>query len=148
MKDQTRAELMTKIEAGEVPLRDLAGLSKTDIQALEHVGRVAFESGRFEKAIEIFRGLEALEPDRPEHILRRAYAEVRAGRTGIAISTLNDYLDQEIQYPPEDLARALLLRAQLNLDRDPPKARADVAVAKALSEKFPEIKTVVERLGR
>jgi hypothetical protein len=148
MKDPTRAELLSRIERGEVPLREVAGLSRDEIRVLEHVGRVAFETGRFEKAVHIFAGLEALEPDRPEHILRRAYAEVEAGMSGVAIFSLTKYLSLEIQYPPEDLARALLLRAQLSIESNPARARADVELAQALSEQFPAMKPVIERLGR
>jgi hypothetical protein len=146
--DQTRAELISRIEAGDIPLRDLAGLSREDIQLLEHLGRTAYESGRYDKAARIFAGLEELEPDRPEHILRRAYAEAATSDPGIAVFSLTKYLGLEIRFPPDDLARALLLRAELRMKSDPAAARADVRLAQALAEKWPAVKQVIERHGR
>src|SRR5688500_2438276 len=123
--DGNRAELIDRIERGEIPLRDLAGLGSDDIRLLEHLGRVAFESGRYEKAAQIFAGLEQLEPDRPEHILRRAYAEAETSDPSLAVFSLTKYLGLELKFPPADLARALLLRAQLSSKRSPETARAD-----------------------
>jgi predicted Zn-dependent protease len=133
MQDETRAELLSRIEAGEVPLRDLAGLSPDDVKALEHVGRVAFESGRHEKAARIFAGLEALEPDRPEHTLRRAHALSAAGSRGMAFEVVTRYLESEAHAPHQEPVDALLLRAELARERDAVLAERDLVLARIIA---------------
>jgi hypothetical protein len=148
MTDATRAELLSRIERGEIAVRDLAGLTEGDIRAIEHVGRVAFEGGRYDKAAKIFGGLAALEPDRPEHVLRRAFALSAAGKRELAVEIVTGYLELEAQFPPEDLVRALLLRAQLVTETDAEGARADVVLARVIAESSPAAKLALEALGR
>jgi hypothetical protein len=133
MQDETRAELLSRIEAGEVPLRDLAGLSLDDIKVLEHVGRVAFETGRHEKAARIFAGLEALEPDRPEHTLRRAHALSVAGSRGMALEVVTRYLESDAGSSTDELVDALLLRAELARESDAVLAERDLVLARIIA---------------
>jgi predicted Zn-dependent protease len=141
---EERTELIARIERGEVALRDLAGLTRDEIAALEFVGRTAFESRRFEKAARIFAGLEALEPDRPEHVLRRAYAEAEAGQGELAVRLVSAYLDREAKLPADDLTRALLLRARLLMSVDREKARADLRLAHVVAEGSEGARAVLE----
>ena len=136
---ETRKKQLEQLAEGALPPRDLAGLSRRDVQALAHLGRVAFESQRFEQAARIFAGLEVLEPDIPEHSLRRAHAETRAGVDEEALSAINRYIDREEPRPKEDIRDALLLRATLLHERDPEAALLDVTAAKILSDSGSEM---------
>jgi hypothetical protein len=136
--------LLERLARGEVTFRDLAGLKRRDVESIAHLGRVAFESRRFERAARIFAGLEALEADRPEHVLHRAYAEAEAGRGDDAIASATRYIDRDDPRPAEDVVRALLLRAQLFVSNDRRAAALDVRAAELIAASSPAAKAVLE----
>lgn len=143
MDRKARVELLERLARGGIALRDLAGLERKDLDTLAHLGRVAYESKKFEQAARIFAGLEALEPGVPIHILRRAHAESAAGRKDDASTSATRYLDLELHRPPEDLVEALLLRATLRREADPAAAADDVRAAEILAERSPAARALL-----
>jgi regulator of sirC expression with transglutaminase-like and TPR domain len=134
MRLDERLDQLDRLARGELTLRDLAGLEASELEALAHLGRAAFESGHFDRAARVFAGLERIEPDVPVHVLRRAHAEARDGRASAALDALNRYLDREEHRPKSDLQEALLLRANLLRTADPEAAYHDVQAAQILAE--------------
>lgn len=148
MKQDDRTDLLARLSGGEITFRDLAQLTARDVQAIAYLGRVAMETGRFEQAVTIFRGLEALEKDRPEHSLYLAYAQAEAKDEDGAVATVERYLFENELLPPDDVVRALLLRARLLVAKDPRAAELDVKAASAVSKKSPEAARAFEEMGR
>ena len=143
-----RAELIEALVAGDVTLRDLGGLNQRDVASIAHLARVAFESKRYGRAATLFAGLEALEADRPEHALNRAYAESHAARVDGALASVTRYIDSELPRSPSDLVRGLVLRATLQAETDARAAALDLRAADLLAETSPEAKAVLAGGGR
>lgn len=144
MDHEERVRLVEGLAAGTTTFRSLTGLGQKELDAMSRLGRVAFESGRFDHAAAIFAGLEALEADRPEHSLRRAHAELAAGRREEAIGAVTRYLEHDTQVPAADSVRALLFRATLLMDQDRRGATLDVMAARLLAEESPAAKAALE----
>ena len=139
-----QSTLLAQLEAGEVALRDLAGLNAEDIRAIEGHARIAFEARRYRQAATIFAGLEALEPDRPCHALELAYAEAEAGRGDEALGALERFLQSELPRRPADVVRGLLLRAQVLRTTDVAKASNDLLAARIRASHSESARAVLE----
>lgn len=148
MNQEERTELLSRLGSGDITFRDLAQLTARDVQAIAYLGRVAMETSRFDQAVTIFRGLEALEKDKPEHSLYLAYAQAEAKDERGAIKTIERYLYENEALPAEDVVRALLLRARLMVGRDPKAAELDVKAASDFSQRSPEARKAFEEMGR
>ena len=132
MDPEERVRLVERLADGETSLRELAGISRSDIDAVAHLGRLAFEARKYRRAVRIFAGLEALDPDRPAHGLARAHAEAADGERAEALATVTRYIDSELFRPKDELVDALLLRAALRRDEDAAGAARDVGAAQLL----------------
>jgi hypothetical protein len=95
MEQRERIQFWTDLADGRTPLRDVLGLSEEGIEKAIVLARTSYETGRFDQAAAIFKGLEALEPDRPEHSLHRAYAELKAGRAVDARASVERFLSHQ-----------------------------------------------------
>ncbi len=141
---EERIRFLDGIAAGHIPLRDVAGLNKRDIASLAQLAAVAFQSKKFEQAARIFAGLEALEPDQPEHVLHRAHAEAEAGQVAEAMESITRYIDHDRPTPREDMVRALIFRATLCAKNEPEAAASDVTAARLLAKTSPAAQKALE----
>lgn len=139
----TRA-LIEAIASGAVPLKDLAGLSHNDLDAIARLGASALQGGRLALALEVFTGLEALDPEQPLHVLHQAVVHKAAGRRAEAIDAVTRFLDADLPKGLPDAARALLLRAELLGATDKEAAARDLMAARALAQHAPEVKRIIE----
>jgi tetratricopeptide (TPR) repeat protein len=131
--------LWQDVERGELPIRDLVGLDPIFIAKIHDQAVLAFTTGRYDRAAAIFGGLEALEPDRPEHALHLAHAKAQLGETVEAIAALSRFLDRSTD--PEERVRALLTRAILSGDR------SDVDEARRTSGTNRDLVALVDQIG-
>jgi hypothetical protein len=127
-----------------VALRDLAGVSADELAALARLGAAAYQGQRFGDARRVFEGLAALEPDRAVHQFHLALAAAGEKDTNVALAALARYFDLDDAKDPGDVARALMLRVQLCHTADRPQAEADYAVLRALAERSPSARRVLE----
>lgn len=139
-----RVRLLEQLAGGTITFRELTSLQRRELDAIARLGRVAFESGRFDHAVAIFAGLEALEADHPEHSLRRAHAELRAGKPEDALASVTRYLEHDSAQAPDDTVRALLFRASLLASSDQRRATLDVMAARLLAEESPAARAALE----
>ncbi len=147
MELSERIQFWTDLADGRTPLRDLLGLSEDGVQQAVSLARTAFESGRFDHASAIFRGLEALEPDHPEHALHRGYAELKAGRVEVARACVDRFLAHPAVGPAERV-RGLMFRASLVAGQDRETARLDLEEAHRLGQQDEAAMQVLEGAGR
>lgn len=138
------ARLIEALAEGGVTLKDLAQLSATDVDAIAKVGASAVQSGRFELAVRVFSCLAELDPGEPLHLLHCAVAHQGAGQRAEAITQLTRFLDADVPKTLPDVARALLLRAELHGAANRPAAAADLLAARALAARVPEIQQIVD----
>jgi hypothetical protein len=143
---QDRERLLTDLAEGRVTLRDFAELKKRDVEAIAHLGRVAYESKKFDQAASIFVFLEQLEADRPDWVLFQAQAYAAGGKKEPALAAIDRYIEGEIR-PPDDVVRALILRAQLVADTDKNSAAQTLAVAKLVASRSAEAQKVLKEAG-
>ena len=142
-----RLEFIESLIRDDVALPEKAGLRRKDIDAVAYLGRVAFESGRFDQAVGIFAALEALEPHRAQVLLFRAEAEIAAGRMLEARKTVSRFLDREHVRPLGDYVRGLLLHARLRSDGDQEGATRDIGLARAVAGIDEEARKVLAEVG-
>ncbi len=116
---------------GRIAFGSMFGLGAEALSSLTALAEEAFDDGRFADAAEIFEMLAVFEPERSDHLVRRADAEARAGRSDVAIACLNRYLARGVGDRLEP--RAFELRAQLREGIDPLGAAVDRARAFALT---------------
>ncbi|MBI1946354.1 MAG: hypothetical protein HYS27_11690 [Deltaproteobacteria bacterium] len=138
------ARLIEALAQGGVALKDVAGLTPADMDAIAKVGASAIQSGRFELAVRVFSSLAALDPGEPLHLLHCAFAHKGAGQRDLAIEQLGRFLDADVPKALPDVARALLLRAELHGAGNRAAAAADLLAARALAARSPEVKQIVD----
>ena len=113
-----RQSFLTGVADGTTALRDVGGLGAVDVDAIARVGAASLMAGRFEQAEQVFVALSALEPDVPVHALHVALARQGRGDLKGAIEAVTSLLTSSTApdgslVDDEDVARALLLRAEL-----------------------------------
>ncbi len=128
-----RAQLFADLAQGRTSLRAIGGLNDVDVAALARVGAAALAGGRAPTAVTVFAALCALEPTAPLHALHLAVAERAAGNVAAACAAVDDAIARFGAADNDDVARALLLRAELKGANDPAEARADLGRALALT---------------
>lgn len=138
MTADSRAKLLEHLASGGVSIRDVVNMSARDVGALNHLAASLFQAQKYEDAAAAFTSLEALEPDRPIHILHRAYSEARAGRRTEAIVSVSRYLDLERPRAIPDMIRAFFFRARLLAATRPKDAERDLVTAQVLGEQSQE----------
>src|SRR5438477_202281 len=77
----------------------------------------------------VFRGLAALEPKNAQHLLHLGSVEHAAGKSDDAIAALTEFIDADLAKDGGDVARALLLRAEIVGARDRAAAALDLTAA-------------------
>lgn len=132
--DPSRLAQLERLADRELSFEEWVGLDSADREALAQLGLAAFESGRFERAAQIFAGLETFDPAAPVHSLRRARAELQAGRRDTALEILTRYIRLETPRPKADLEEALTLRSTLLTETDPEMAALDLRAAHLLGK--------------
>lgn len=145
-----REQLLRGIADGDVALRDVGGLSSQDVFAIARVGAAAMQGGRFAQAVDVFAALTALEPRVVVHHLHLALAHQGAGDVDAALAALDALLriaSAADSNDSDDVARALLLRAELLGRTDRDAALTALGAARALTS--PAAVAVVDAaLGR
>ena len=134
------------ITDGSVSLKDAGQLHAADVFAIARVGAAALQGGRFAQAEQVFVALAALEPKERAHWLHVAAARHGAGNVDGAVSALGEFLARADGVDDEDVARALLLRAELAGRTNVDLARGDLGRARALTS-APAKKLVDAALG-
>jgi hypothetical protein len=143
MEQSERIQFWSELADGTRPIRDLLGLSEEGVEKAVVLARTAFEAGRFDQASEIFAGLEALEPDHPEHALHRGYAELKAGRREEARACVDRFLANMALREP-DRVRGLMFRASMSAPSDRAAAKLDLEEAHRLGQQSPEAMALLE----
>jgi tetratricopeptide (TPR) repeat protein len=144
----TALDLLRGIADGRVALKDAALLDDVDLDAVARVGAAALEGKRFDVARTVFRGLAAIDPRNAQHLLHLGAVEHAAGNVDDAIDALTRFLDADLARDAGDVARALLLRAELFGARDKIAARNDLAAAHELARTSTAARAVVEGEAR
>lgn len=144
LRTEQAVQLVEQIGAGGVSLKDIAGLSRDDIAAVARVGASAIQAGRYDAAVKVFEALEALDASDPLHVLHLAIAHHRAAHRDEAIESLTRFLDADLPKELPDVARALLLRAELVGAHDRAAAARDLMAARALAARSPDVKKIVD----
>jgi DNA-binding SARP family transcriptional activator len=140
-----RAALLAAVASGERPLRDLLAVDDQALVKIEAAAIAAFVARRFDQSAQLFAGLLALEPQRPEHALHLGHAYAEAGAHGPAIDALSHYLEAKRPPVPDETVRALLTRARLYAQRgDQERARADRIAAENAAGKDPALLGLVK----
>lgn len=146
-----REALLAQVADGDVALRDVGALSSADVFAIARVGAAAMQGGRYAQAAGVFAALCALEPRVAAHRLHLALARQGEGDVGAALQALDDHdavaTTDDAAADHDDVARALLLRAELlgRSDRD----AALSALSRARALRSPAAVAVVDAaLGR
>ena len=127
-----RQQFLSGVADGSTALRDVGGLHATDVDAIARVGAASLQAGRFEQAEQVFAALAALEPDVPVHALHVAIARQGRGDVDGAVAALGKLLAVP-RADDEDVARALLLRAELCGRTNREQALADLTAARSLA---------------
>lgn len=140
----TAAGLLAALAEGGVSLKDVAGLSTGDVNAVAKVGASALQSGRFDLAVKVFSSLLSLDPGNAQHLLHLAVAHQGAAQRELAVDALTRFLDVDLPKPLTDVARALLLRAELMGPTDKPAAARDLAAARVLAARSADVKKIVD----
>ena len=128
-----RTAFLHGVADGSTALRDVGGLSAGDVDAIARVGAAALQGARYGLAEQVFAALAALEPDAPVHLFHLALARQGNGDVDGAIAAVTQQLDACVGDDDDDVARALLLRAELRGRTDRALALADLTAARALS---------------
>jgi len=128
-----REALLQDVADGRVALSDVGGLSSDDVFAIARVGAAAMQGGRFAQAASVFRALQALQPRVTVHGLHLALALQGDADIDGAIAAISDVLGRLVDRDDDEVARALLLRAELLGRTDRDRALADLVRARALS---------------
>lgn len=136
-------DVLQRLAGGDLALRDLAGLGKREMDALQALAQSQENVGRFADAAQLYEVLEALEPDVPSHKLSRALALAQAGERQAAVTSIDSFLDVEGVLPAGEKARALLLRAQLTEESDPEAAAQALVYLQILAEQSAEAQAVL-----
>ncbi|MDP2342337.1 MAG: hypothetical protein Q8O67_15385 [Deltaproteobacteria bacterium] len=144
-----RQSFLSGVAEGRTALRDVGGLGAADVDAIARVGAASLQAGRFEQAEQVFVALSALEPDVSVHALHIALARQGKGDVAGAIEALSQMLrsqtaDDGSFVDDEDVARALLLRAELCGRTNREQALQDLTSARALTS--PLARKVVDAL--
>jgi hypothetical protein len=137
-------DVLQRLAAGDLALRDLAGLGKREIDSIRALAQSQGAVGRHRDAATLYEALEALEPDVPEHKLSRAASLAKAGDDEGAVACIDAFLDTEGLLPAGARARALLLRAQLTERTDPEAAKQALVYLQVLAEQSPEARAVLQ----
>jgi hypothetical protein len=133
MDGSERTAFLQGIADGSIALADVGGLGTDDVDAIARVGAAALAGGRFALAEQVFAALAALDPRTPVHRLHLALARQGRGDVDGAIAAVSDQLTLCAAGDDEDVARGLLLRAELLGRTDRTAALADLGAARALS---------------
>lgn len=145
MKTDDAIRLLRGIADGSVALKDVAKLGASDIDAIARAGAAALQGKRFDVARAVFQGLAALDGKNALHLLHLAAVEQAAGKNDAAVEALGRFLDADVAKNNGDVARALLMRAELVAAVDKQRAGLDLAAARALAARSPDARAVVER---
>ncbi len=145
MQTENALALLQGIVDGHVALKDAGRLSPADIDAIARVGAAALQSQRFDVARTVFTGLVALDPANAQHLLHLGAVEQAAGCSAAAVDALTRFIDADVAKSGGDVARALLMRAELLGLSDKKSAEVDFAAARALAERSPSARAVVTR---
>ena len=137
-----REAFLRGVVDGTVALVDVGGLPPADVDAIARVGAAALQGGRFGLAEQVFSALAALDPRAPVHLLHLALARQGKGDFAGAVDACTTLLDRCAGVDDDDVARALLLRAELRGRTDRDGALADLSVARALNS--PSSRAVVD----
>ena len=142
-----RVEFLESLLREDPTTLEKIGLQKKDLDAMAYLGRVAFESERYDQAVAIFSALEALQPYRARVLLFRAEAEKAAGRSAEAFATVTRFLARESPGLTGDYTRGLLLRACLWPEEDQGEAVHDLRAAQFLAQHDEEARQVLAEVG-
>lgn len=145
MKTEEAIHLLSGIADGSVALKDVAMLAPNDLDAIARAGAAALQGKRFDVARTVFQGLAALDGKNALHLLHLAAVEQAAGCTDAAVDALGQFLDADVVKNNADVARALLMRAELLAAVDKDRAGLDLAAARALAARSADARAVVER---
>ena len=145
MKTEDALDLLGGIADGRVALKDVAMLAPGDIDAIARVGAAALQGKRFDVARTVFAGLAALDAKNAIHLLHLGAVEHAAGRLEEAVDALSRFIDVDLHKSGADVARALLLRAEILGGVDKRRAALDLTAARALAARSPEARAVVEQ---
>lgn len=142
MTAQDRTDVLRALGDGRLAPRDLAGLRKRDIDALETLAQSSYVGGRYAAAARVYGFLALLEPDRPAHMLRQAFALAAGGDREEAVDVASRYIEFDGPLPKHDLIDAFLLRARWTEATEPDKAACDTVAAQILQDSISGQKTM------
>jgi hypothetical protein len=142
MDRSEREDFLRGLAGGTTALRDVGRLSGGDVDAIARVGAAALQGGRYALAEQVFDALVALEPDVPLHLFHLALARQGRGDIDGAVVAVTAQLQACAGVDDDDVARALLLRAELRGRADRDQALADLAAARDLTS--PAARAVVD----
>jgi predicted TPR repeat methyltransferase len=128
MSIDERLDLLHNIEQG-ASLSALLDVKASDIDALARMGAACLSSGQTARAMQVFSGLQALEPSATSHAFHLAVCQHRHGDAAAARATLDRLLDRHATFAERN--DALLLRAELRAATDRAGALVDLAAARA-----------------
>lgn len=139
-----RMNLLSSFADGSTPPKDLIGLSLRDIEALAQLAAAAMVAKRFDQARRVFDALAALDPGEHRHLLHLAYACAGASDVAATRDAVDRLVGLDAQIPADDLARALLLRAEAVAASDRDQAERDMVAVRVLAERSPSARKVME----